>query len=27
MNEARVSMGERVEFGPDHVIDALSPEN
>lgn len=27
MNEAPVSLGERVEFGPDHVIDALPPEN
>ena len=24
---APVALGERVEFGPDHVIDALPPEN
>jgi len=31
-NESRtanspIALGERVEFGPDHVIDALPPEN
>ena len=24
---APIALGERVEFGPDHVIDALPPEN
>jgi uncharacterized protein YegJ (DUF2314 family) len=24
---APIALGERVEFGPDHIIDALPPEN
>lgn len=24
---ARIALGDRVEFGPDHVIDALPPES
>ena len=27
MECAPVALGERVEFGPEHVIDALPPEN
>jgi uncharacterized protein YegJ (DUF2314 family) len=27
MPDAPLALGERVEFGPDHVIDALPPEN
>ena len=26
-SDAPVTPGDRIEFGPDHVIDALPPEN
>ena len=25
--DAPIGLGDRVEFGPDHIIDALPPEN